>query len=747
MNSIFRKGLALALSAATLLSTAQAAVSGTLLRSAETPLAENTTLTSSTYRDGSDLRSEHVLVRTRAEGLAPAVVYGDTLYGRSPMDEIDDYAEAKGFSAVAGINGSLFEMLTGIPMGMVITDGCVRSSGTLEAVGFKADGSAIIGYPGLAVGVTFPDGTTLKDIHCNKDLTASNGMGLFTRDYDYRTKSGIFAYNVILQPDQPDLKLNSAVTAKVTEIVPEALTCEIPEGGFVLAMAEDTDYAATLENTLKKLAVGDTVTFHITIGEGWGDVVSACAGMGLLVFHGEAQTSFVLPAVATSRTAVGLRENGDLVLCTVDEGGESTGLSLPKMAQRMVELGCVTALNLDGGGSTAIRVIYPGKTDSETINVPSDGKLRACANFLFLLREKAEAGPAARLFAYPVDACALPGGRVPMTVTATDEKFYPAPVPAALTYTAQGGTVDETGVFTAEAPGEAAVTVTDGTISGTAKILVVETPDKITVKAPATTVETGKTLAFTASATYAGAKLYAENTSFTWTCDAAIGAVDENGVFTAAKVYTDTKGVVTCAAGGKSAAVTVTVQADLPFADVENHWAVEPILAMYEAGVLKGSTVDGVPKFRPDDGMTRQEFLTALTRYLGVTAPEDTVLPFADNDAIAGWALEPIRAAYAAGYLSGTTREGVPYCDPASSITRQEAMVILSRTLTGEHADPALVDGFPDGSDAAGWARQGLADMLAAGVISGTSAGTLSPQKPVTRAQVAKMLTALPKNI
>ncbi len=41
---------------------------------------------------------------------------------------------------------------------------------------------------------------------------------------------------------------------------------------------------------------------------------------------------------------------------TIDgrQSGYSIGATLTQVAERMVELGCVTALSLDGGGSTAI---------------------------------------------------------------------------------------------------------------------------------------------------------------------------------------------------------------------------------------------------------------------------------------------------------------------------------------------------------------------------------------------------------
>ena len=74
----------------------------------------------------------------------------------------------------------------------------------------------------------------------------------------------------------------------------------------------------------------------------------------------------------------------------------SEGLTLAQLAERMQALGCRTALNLDGGGSTAAGVTYPGYASGATANVPSDGKLRECANFIFLVRQKKDAGTASK---------------------------------------------------------------------------------------------------------------------------------------------------------------------------------------------------------------------------------------------------------------------------------------------------------------------------------------------------------------
>lgn len=68
------------------------------------------------------------------------------------------------------------------------------------------------------------------------------------------------------------------------------------------------------------------------------------------------------------RTAIGLRPDGRIVLAAVDgrQPGLSVGMTIPELAGLMAELGCVEALNLDGGGSTTM--VVKGKA----VNSPSD---------------------------------------------------------------------------------------------------------------------------------------------------------------------------------------------------------------------------------------------------------------------------------------------------------------------------------------------------------------------------------------
>ncbi len=70
------------------------------------------------------------------------------------------------------------------------------------------------------------------------------------------------------------------------------------------------------------------------------------------------------------RTAIGITNHNTLLLVTVDgrQPGFSEGIPLDELAQLMIELGAVQALNLDGGGSTTLTIADP---QPRVINFPS----------------------------------------------------------------------------------------------------------------------------------------------------------------------------------------------------------------------------------------------------------------------------------------------------------------------------------------------------------------------------------------
>lgn len=84
------------------------------------------------------------------------------------------------------------------------------------------------------------------------------------------------------------------------------------------------------------------------------------------------------------RTLIGQKKDGVMVL-VVTEGREykNIGLTGKESAQIMKELGCINAINADGGGSSMMIV------DGKLVNEPSDGKERAIGSALVVYEKVA----------------------------------------------------------------------------------------------------------------------------------------------------------------------------------------------------------------------------------------------------------------------------------------------------------------------------------------------------------------------
>lgn len=173
---------------------------------------------------------------------------------------------------------------------------------------------------------------------------------------------------------------SGTVGAKVERVTPDASTTVVQPGQAVL-VARGVKVAA-----LRNLKPGDRVAIELkTTGFDWERIDAAIGGGPMLVQDGEAAVgeegfdpkAFV--AARHPRTAVGRTADGDLWLVAVDgRSPVSVGATLAEMAGIMRRLGCVQAMNLDGGGSTTMAAA------GLTLNRPSDGKERPVADALLV---------------------------------------------------------------------------------------------------------------------------------------------------------------------------------------------------------------------------------------------------------------------------------------------------------------------------------------------------------------------------
>lgn len=157
-----------------------------------------------------------------------------------------------------------------------------------------------------------------------------------------------------------------------------------PEGVCIKDGQKLTDYKADtyffgIKNDGTPV-IGDEAAFNSMSA----DLKEAVGGSHLLVQNGEVQT--ITNNEVHPRTAVGITADNDVLLVVADgRSTASAGLTLTDLGAYMKELGAVTALNLDGGGSSTM-VVKDKTTDLMTVeNVPSDGSERPCGNSLLVV--------------------------------------------------------------------------------------------------------------------------------------------------------------------------------------------------------------------------------------------------------------------------------------------------------------------------------------------------------------------------
>ena len=108
------------------------------------------------------------------------------------------------------------------------------------------------------------------------------------------------------------------------------------------------------------------------------------------------------------------------------------------------------------------------------------------------------------------------------------------------------------------------------------------------------------------------------------------------------------------------------------FEDVDaGAYYAQPVQWANDAGIVQGYP-DGT--FRPDRGLTRQEFATMLYRYAGMPTPAGTLNRFRDRADVQSYALDAMEWAVGVGILNGYTDSTLK---PAKTITRAEATKML----------------------------------------------------------------------
>ncbi|MBR4078476.1 MAG: S-layer homology domain-containing protein [Oscillospiraceae bacterium] len=173
-----------------------------------------------------------------------------------------------------------------------------------------------------------------------------------------------------------------------------------------------------------------------------------------------------------------------------------------------------------------------------------------------------------------------------------------------------------------------------------------------------------------------------------------------------------------------------------PFSDVaHDSWYRTAVEFVYDRKLMSGIS-DTI--FGPDTNMTRAMLVTVLYSMEGKPAANGK-LPFTDV-APNIWYRAPVAWAYANGIVSGTSAASF---SPDNNITREQMVAIFSKYANFKGLDTppkASIEDYADAGTVSAYARNALSWAVGNGIISGTSAATLSPAGSATRAQCAVIL-------
>ena len=609
MKNLFRKTLSLFLAASLTcslgLSAAASDALGEDLSSRDILLNQETQLSTNVFWSAtySDLRTENLVTYTPNDDVTPIATFGNTLTERSTVPAVAKELESRGYRVVAGINGDFYNTGTGLPIGLAVSEGRLLSSdGGYYAIGFRRDGTAVLGKPAVKVtanlGYQVDDGTgnpvdMVRQLSgVNKARVSSGGIYLYTYDFNGRhttgnTEPGI---DVVCTIEDGQLSIGDTLTLTVDRVVEASAATAIKPGQVVLSVnLKSSDYYI---NALRYVPEGAEITLDVTAAsDDWNDVEYAVGALYSLVENGSIVSG--LPSGANPRTAIGQKADGTLIFYTIDgrKSGHSIGATLNQVAARLIELGCKTALCLDGGGSTTLSVTEPDELEAKTINTPSDGSSRAITNQIFLIASSESTGRLSHFYVNADSNYVLAGSKVNISASAVDTNF----IPMAKKYDleADGGTLEGNVLTTPKQGGDVTVTASSGSKRGETTVHVIETPDSITVRnssgtiISSLTVAPGTSAALVASAVYNHMALKADQEAFTWTVSGNIGTISESGLFTASAPGT---GTITISAGGKTATVDVTVSR-LALKTVEDFESANTILSDgYSDGLTLGRT-------------------------------------------------------------------------------------------------------------------------------------------------------------
>jgi len=285
-------------------------------------------------------------INPRAVGLTLKPIWSETstLVGVAPI-----ITTAQRYSAVAAINGGFFNRNNKLPLGAIRRDDRWLSSPILNrgAIAWNDAGQVKIGRLNLQETLITPTGQRLPILTLNSGYVQP---GIARYSSEWGTTYTPLSDNELIVVVQ-----NNQVTGQLPGGAASKTAFPIPPNGYLLAVRGNNAGAnflptGTLLRQESTTQPADFIHYPQILGAG-----PLLVQNRQIVLDAKAEgfsDAFIREKAA--RSAICTTESGMLLVAAVHNRVSADGPSLTEIAKVMQQLGCVDALNLDGGSSTSL---------------------------------------------------------------------------------------------------------------------------------------------------------------------------------------------------------------------------------------------------------------------------------------------------------------------------------------------------------------------------------------------------------
>ena len=242
--------------------------------------------------------------------------------------------------AIVAINGGYFKPESGIPLGTLMINKKLYTGPIYDrvAIGFFDNGYDIARVKLNAYIETNIGGFKIDNI--NQPRMLSTNTIVYTPTWgEYTPPTPKYGKQLVIE--------NNKISSYSNSIN------KIPQNGYVIIGPEEK---------LDLIKDAKEIKLETKINPNWNNVNHIISGGPYIIKNSEIYIDIneeKLTAISgrNPRTAIGYTDDNHLILITADgREGASVGLTLRELATLMKELGCINAINLDGGSSTVMYV-------------------------------------------------------------------------------------------------------------------------------------------------------------------------------------------------------------------------------------------------------------------------------------------------------------------------------------------------------------------------------------------------------